>query len=130
MASIIQSTTSRKKVTPTYLQLCSFLQEIFARHARHLHASHNNSADWKSEHSHKMRGSERSSTKSKAQRRVWTTLLLACVVGTIIFSFDSNTTTNDDDDDDRGIIKEGERIIWEHTKQMGYSDAIYGDDSI
>ena len=129
MASIIQSTTSRKKVTPTYLQLCSFLQEIFARHARHLHASHNNSADWKSEHSHKMRGSERSSTKSKAQRRVWTTLLLACVVGTIIFSFDSNNNNNDDDDD-RGIIKEGERIIWEHTKQMGYSDAIYGEDSI
>lgn len=80
-----------------------------------------------------MRGPDSSSTKSKAQRRVW--ILAFIFVGVVLFSFVNNFNNEDEMNGTVGI-KEGERSTWENVKRMSYSSSSwsstsnYGDDSI
>jgi len=81
-----------------------------------------------------MRGTDASSIKSKAQRRVWTTSLLTLLfVGVVLFSFSEYNADNKDEVNRVVRIKEGERSTWENTKSISYSSGgsnYYGMDSI
>ena len=81
-----------------------------------------------------MRGTDASSIKSKAQRRVWTTSLLTLLfVGVVLFSFSEDNTDNKDEVNRVMRIKIGERNTWENTKSISYSSGgsnYYGMDSM